>query len=87
MCLSADHRGSCVGVEAVEIPSFIVVCVCACVSVCVVVVIWLLNAVSLGPSEAVREHKRAVNQVFAGRRLTCSFPSFKNKQGWGGGEY
>lgn len=35
VCLSADHRGSSVGVEAVEIPSFIVVCVRVCARMCV----------------------------------------------------
>lgn len=50
--LSADQKGPCVGVEAVEIPSYIVLLVLVCVRVC----IWLLNAFSLGPFEAMTAH-------------------------------
>jgi len=43
--LSADQKGPCLGVEAVEIPSSIVALVFVCV-----LDIWLLNVISLSPS-------------------------------------
>lgn len=81
VCLSADHRGSCVGVEAVEIPSFIVVCVCACVRSDSRLAFECRFA---RPIRGGERTQRAGSQVFSGWQLTCTFPSFKNKQGcWG----
>lgn len=61
--LSADQKGPCVGVEAVEIPYSIVVLVCMCVGLRL-----LFPLVHLRPRESTEQ--TAVTKVIDGMQLT-----------------